>query len=176
MPFSIIVAFSKHTRGIGFKQQIPWSLPTDAAHFKKITMTVKNPEKRNAVIMGRKTYDSLPEKVRPLPWRLNVVITRSVPPLENPNVVFMPSLQEALSFVQEMKTIENAFVIGGESIYREALARPDCEKIYATVIEKTAYNFDTFFPHIPDSFVCKSSSNVYSENQYEFRFLEYQRK
>ena len=74
-PFSIIVAFdSKY--GIGKNGELAWHLPSDLKHFKEITTAVSNPVKKNAVIMGRKTWDSLPQKFRPLGGRVNMILTK----------------------------------------------------------------------------------------------------
>ena len=70
-PFSIVVAIDR-AGGIGREGKLPWNLPADMARFKEITQG----EGGNAVIMGRKTWDSIPEKFQPLPGRLNVVLTR----------------------------------------------------------------------------------------------------
>jgi dihydrofolate reductase/thymidylate synthase len=73
--FSIVVAMDSQ-QGIGKNNNLPWSLSADLTHFKSLTTTVTHLQKRNAVIMGRKTWNSLPTAFRPLPNRLNIVITR----------------------------------------------------------------------------------------------------
>ena len=77
-PVSIVVACTKEG-GIGKGGQLPWKLPGDMAYFKRVTTDTEGapPDVRNAVIMGRKTWESIPQKFRPLPGRLNVVLTRS---------------------------------------------------------------------------------------------------
>ena len=75
-PFHVIVAHDLN-RGIGIDNKIPWHLPVDMAYFKKTTTTA-TAGKKNAVIMGRKTWDSIPEKFRPLPDRINIVLSKSV--------------------------------------------------------------------------------------------------
>ena len=81
--FSVVVAVCKHTRGIGVNGRLPWSLRADMHYFKQLTRSPVDPLKRNAVIMGRKTWQSIPEKLRPLADRINVVISRNeaAPPL-----------------------------------------------------------------------------------------------
>jgi dihydrofolate reductase len=72
--FAIVVAATQ-SRGIGYKGSLPWKLPGETAHFKKLTTQTVDPTKQNCVIMGRKTWFSIPERFRPLPNRRNIVIT-----------------------------------------------------------------------------------------------------
>ena len=74
--FSVVVAATS-AGGIGMKGKLPWRLPGDMAFFKRVTSSVADIGKRNAVIMGRRTWASIPAKFRPLPARLNVVLSRS---------------------------------------------------------------------------------------------------
>src|SRR5690242_16184462 len=77
IPFSIVVAMDQK-RGIGKAGGLPWHLPADLKHFKKITTTrFLDKTYQNVVIMGRKTWDSLPINFRPLPDRINIVLTRN---------------------------------------------------------------------------------------------------
>lgn len=73
---SLVVAAAEENWGIGLKQQIPWRLPTDMKHFKDLTVRAGGGA-QHAVVMGRKTWESLPPKFRPLPQRFNVVLTRN---------------------------------------------------------------------------------------------------
>ena len=75
--FQIVVAATKDEMGIGLDGALPWRLPKDMAYFKAVTSRVDEPGARNAVIMGRKTWESIPAKFRPLPGRLNVVLSAS---------------------------------------------------------------------------------------------------
>ena len=75
--FSVIVAACKQTHGIGVGGQLPWSLRGDMQFFKQLTRSTQDPLKRNAVVMGRKTWQSIPERFRPLDDRLNVVLSRN---------------------------------------------------------------------------------------------------
>ena len=96
--FSVVVAACKHSRGIGAAGKLPWSLRSDMAYFKQLTRSTADPVKRNAVIMGRKTWQSIPEKLRPLADRLNVVISASLSRSDVPDsVVLAGSLEDALS-------------------------------------------------------------------------------
>ena len=132
---SIIVAMSPQ-RAIGFRNRLPWHLPEDMAHFKVLTTG-------HTIIMGRKTFESLPSGV--LPHRRNVVITRQRDVMKERlhGCVLYDSLAEALK--QEAKDQE-IFIIGGESIYRQAL--PFTSRIYATLVEQEPKEADTWFPEI----------------------------
>jgi dihydrofolate reductase len=77
VPFQIVVACTRNL-GIGLNGSMPWHLPKDMAYFKKLTSTSGGSETRNAVIMGRKTWESIPAKFRPLSGRVNVVISGCV--------------------------------------------------------------------------------------------------
>eukprot|EP01018_Ginkgo_biloba_P011529 Gb_18224 [translate_table: standard] len=171
--FQIVVAATKDL-GIGKDGQIPWKLPSDLKFFKEITSTTSSPGKRNAVIMGRRTWDSVPLKYRPLPGRLNVVLSRSdslqMESVEN--VVVCNSLQSALQLLAAPPyalSIETAFVIGGSQIYREAINLPSCLAIHITEIENS-FECDTFIPPIDisvyrpwySSFPCVENNIRYS--------------
>lgn len=195
IPFSIIVAFSKPLRGIGCNNKITWNIPSDTKRFKQITTTTSRYDTQNVVIMGRKTFESLP--ISPLPGRLNIIISQSKEIHTkwncNPDILLASSLQNAFSLIGELTNIDKTFIIGGESIYKQAILLPNCEKIYTTVIETNQLNefdtiftplkktlvephYDTFFPHIPDCFEYTHVSEVFYENEYKFRFFDYIRK
>lgn len=113
--------------GIARQGTIPWHLPADLARFKKITIGDGN----NACIMGRTTYESIPEKFRPLSNRLNVVLTRQLE--EIPGVIAKHSLKDALTFSH--KKARDVFVIGGADVYEQCFRQdaPEvCSEIYLT--------------------------------------------
>ena len=95
---------------IGREGQLPWHLPADLAHFKQTTLG-------QAVVMGRKTWDSLPERFRPLPGRTNIVITRQTG-WQAPGAVVAHSLAQAMALCPEPGPL---WVIGGAEIYTQAL-------------------------------------------------------
>jgi dihydrofolate reductase/thymidylate synthase len=141
--FAVVVATCKQTRGIGQAGALPWRLRADMAYFKQLTRSTRDPTKRNAVIMGRKTWQSIPTKFRPLDDRVNVVLSRTADTdsLELPKgVLCASSLPQALELLGEDTeagaTIENVFVIGGASVYEEAIAMPACARIHLTEIEQ----------------------------------------
>jgi dihydrofolate reductase/thymidylate synthase len=151
IPFSIIVAVDSQF-GIGKNGLLPWHLPSDLKYFKKITTQATSPAKTNAVIMGRKTWESIPPAFRPLSGRLNIVISRQAQLIVPEGVFHAKSLEEALSFLQSKKNnVGEIFVIGGAQIFQQALEHPSCQKIYLTCIEKE-FSCDTFFPDVLHQF------------------------
>lgn len=175
-PFNIIVAMDEE-RGIGRKGRIPWHLKGDLRHFKEVTTATQEPGTRNIVIMGRKTWDSLPEKFRPLPGRVNVVITRDKN-LQLPEGVFpADGLEHALALCghEEVKDVLGAvYVIGGGEIYQQALRHPQCQRICVTRI-RGSFQCDTFFPDFERNFRERSVSPFLSEGAVSYHFAEYVR-
>jgi dihydrofolate reductase/thymidylate synthase len=131
--FSIIAAIHKESRGIGLNGKLPWHLPEDLKRFKALTLN-------GTVIMGRKTWESLPKA---LPNRLNIVITKNPSMYTNVegSVVFVDNIDSALQLAQS-----NIFVIGGEEIYKQTINRRDCTRLYLTLVNNVTSEFDTYFP------------------------------
>jgi len=152
----IIIAAMAENRVIGKDNALPWSLKEDMAHFKELTMGCP-------CIMGRKTWESLPK--RPLPGRLNVVISRSLSAADAPEAAVLSSLQDA---IQHCAGHEKIFICGGASIYREALALADT--IELTVIHRQ-YEGDAFFPEIDGAQWTKTRAIDFDE----FSFISYSR-
>jgi dihydrofolate reductase len=134
MELNLIVAIDS-SGGIGLCGDIPWKNTAygkkDMAYFKKITAGC-------AVIMGRKTYESIPTKFRPLPGRINIVLSKSYPAADvrEPDparAVELNSLDAAVEFLRG-NHIPRAFVCGGAGLYIEALARSDLARAYVTVV------------------------------------------
>lgn len=156
--FAIIAAMDEN-RGIGKDNKLPWHLSADLKHFAAVT-------KGGTVIMGRKTWESLPEAYRPLKERLNVVVSRGE--LELPEGVKLAhSLDEALE-AAEGKT----FVIGGATLYAEAIQHPACRELILTEVEGSV-DCDAFFPEIPAGFLMKEMSEEVEEKGFTFRFVKY---
>ncbi|KAJ9537772.1 hypothetical protein OSB04_030505 [Centaurea solstitialis] len=152
--YQVVVAATQ-SMGIGKDGKLPWRLPSDLKFFKDVTMTTSDPSRKNAVIMGRKTWESIPLKHRPLSGRFNVVLTRSgsfdIATIEN--VLICGSMMSALELLASSPyrlSIENVFVIGGGQILRESLNAPECDAIHITEIE-TNVDCDTFIPAIDAS-------------------------
>ncbi|MFP5469977.1 MAG: dihydrofolate reductase [Bacteroidia bacterium] len=137
MNISIIAAISKNNV-IGKDNDLMWHFPKDMAFFKATTQN-------HWVIMGRKNYDSIPEKYRPLPNRTNVIVTRQSD-FKAPNCIVVNSIEEALEQAKKAQQ-EEVFIIGGAQIYAETLRKNLATKLYLTHIDK-AYDGDAFFPKI----------------------------
>jgi dihydrofolate reductase len=129
-----LVAAMAENRVIGKNGRLPWHLPDEIKHFKKLTVD-------HTVIMGRKTYD---EVGRPLPNRRNVVISRN-PVFQPTGATVVPTLDEALALGASE---EEVFVIGGGEIY--ALALPRADRLYLTVVHASIEG-DTVFPPLDQS-------------------------
>jgi dihydrofolate reductase len=153
--FSIIAAVSK-TNGIGKNGQIPWNEPLDMKYFKDITSTVTDTTRHNAIIMGRKTYESL--NGRNLPNRRNIVISSDC----NNKINWFTSLQSAMDYLWYDKRIEKIFVIGGGQLYQEAIRHRGCNELYINRINTDA-ECDVFFPEINNDTYELCSERVLSE-------------
>lgn len=161
-PVSAIVAYASD-RAIGFKGDIPWRLPEDMAHFKKVTMG-------HPVIMGRRTWESIPK--RPLPGRLNMVVSRNPDYSEEGAEVF-GSIEEALAAVVSG---EIPFIIGGAEIYKQSL--PLCSRVYVTLVDTVVPEADAHFPELSaDEWdLIEESPVALSRTGLNYRFLTYQRR
>jgi dihydrofolate reductase len=154
MIISMIAAMADN-RIIGKDNQMPWHLPADFAWFKRCTMG-------KPVVMGRKTYESIG---RPLPGRLNIVISRDET-LKIEGVTTVTSIEQALEVAGD---VEEVMIIGGGAIYAACL--PMANKLYVTHIE-AAIDGDTQFPDWGDQFK-ETSSETYQadeKNAYNMRF------
>lgn len=150
---SIFVAYSKN-RAIGNDNGLPWYIPEDLKHFKELTTG-------HAVIMGRKTYESIVDRLgHPLPNRRNIVISSS---LSNPvmDIEVVRSLKESIELAAGNKEGQEIFIIGGERVFRDSLELGIVDKIYATEIDATIVG-DVFFPEI-----IKSQWTTQSREEYK---------
>lgn len=139
-PISIIAAIGRN-RELGNAGKLLWQLPEDLKRFKEITSG-------HPVIMGRKTWESLPERFRPLPDRTNVVVTRQSG-YKAPGALVADSLEAARATAARAAGSSEIFVIGGGELY--ALALPHSSRLYLTLVDATA-PADTFFPAYKDKF------------------------
>ena len=134
---SAIVAVDENW-GIGYNGDLLEHIPEDLKYFKQLTSG-------NTIVMGRKTWDSLPKK--PLPNRFNVVITSQERHFEE-MTAFIP-FSEAVSRLKHSPKEDDWFIIGGGQIYKELL--PYCDRVYVTKIFKNHNQVDTYFPNLDES-------------------------
>jgi len=105
--------------GIGKNNDLAWRIKADMLYFKDITTATQNENKQNAVIMGRKTWESIPEKFRPLPKRKNIVLSRQY----FDETLSFTSIESALAELEKDDEVENIFIIGGAQIYNETVKK-----------------------------------------------------
>ena len=152
---------------IGKDNDLAWSLPDDMKYFMNTT-------KGHYIVLGRKNYDSLPPKFRPLPNRTNVVITRqSDLQLEGAHIV--NTLEEAFEFCKKNNQ-EKIFVIGGGQIYK--LALPYADTLYITEVHHS-FDGDTYFPEFDKNEwmeVSREPHGMDERHLYPFNFVVYKRK
>lgn len=176
---SIIACISKVHRAIGYKNRLLYAIPSDMTRFRMLTTG-------HTIIMGRKTFESLPNGA--LPNRRNIVISKTREQITGCEVY--TSLEEALAARKEeagnkesvgnkeevgiKETSDECFIIGGASIYEQAL--PFADKLYLTVVEKEPAHADTFFPEINPAEWEVTEKEMRNENGLPFTFLTLYRK
>jgi dihydrofolate reductase len=156
---ALVVAIDAQ-RGIGVDNKLPWHLPEDLAHFKRVTLG-------HPIIMGRKTFDSIG---RALPGRRNIVVTRN-PSWRHEGVDVANSLPEALALVGD----EPASIIGGAQIFNDAI--PLADRMIVTEIAHT-FPCDTFFPPIDPAVWEETARETHHSqaNGYDYAFVTYTRR
>lgn len=165
MNFSIISALDQN-RGIGKNNDLAWHLSADLKHFKDTTLG-------GTVIMGRKTWESIPEKYRPFKDRLNIVVSRGELDLPE-GVLLAHSLGEALELAEKHGPQRKAFVIGGATLYNEAIKHKGCEELILTELE-ARFECDVFFPEIGSEWKPEKSSDLQEEGELRFIFKTYRK-
>ena len=172
----IIACISQTNRAIGYQNRLLYHIKCDLTRFRELTTG-------HAIIMGRKTYESLPHGA--LPHRRNIVVSHNLKELEGCEVY--PSLKEAVEAAGKPadtagKAVnapcpisnEEIFIIGGESIYRQIL--PEAHKLYLTVVDDTPQQADAFFPEINAEEWELIEKEMRNENDVSFSFLTYLKK
>ena len=176
---SIIACISKVHRAIGYKNRLLYAIPSDMTRFRMLTTG-------HTIIIGRKTFESLPNGA--LPNRRNIVISKTKEQITGCEVY--TSLEEALAARKEevgskeaaaskeaigsKETSDECFIIGGASIYEQAL--PFADKLYLTIVEKEPAHADTFFPEINPAEWEVTEKEMRNENGLPFTFLTLYRK
>ncbi|WP_372588601.1 type 3 dihydrofolate reductase [Pseudoalteromonas xiamenensis] len=162
MIISMIAAMANN-RVIGLDNQMPWHLPADLAHFKRVTMS-------KPVIMGRKTFESIG---RPLPGRQNIVITRD----ENYCALGIDVVTSPAAAIELVKEAEEVMIIGGGHIYQTFL--PSAQKLYLTFIDLDVEG-DTQFPDYESvakwQQVCTENYQSDDKNPYNYQFVTLHKK
>jgi len=159
MNLILIVAISENNI-IGNKGVIPWRIKEDLTRFKEMTLN-------HPVIMGRKTYESIPEKFRPLPQRKNIILSKS---FQNENGIYIArNLEEALNLTDN----QDSYIIGGREVYN--LFLPLATNLEITRVHEN-YEGDTFFPEInlKEWNLIKKEDKI-SEKGINFSFLSYKK-
>ncbi|MDR2938574.1 MAG: dihydrofolate reductase [Prevotellaceae bacterium] len=158
--FISIIAAVAENNAIGKNNQLLWHIPEDLKYFKNLTSG-------HAVIMGRKTFESIG---KPLPNRQNIVVTKNAQSINVDGVVFVSSLQEAVENAQGSEV----FIIGGESIYRAAM--PLAQRLYITRVHAN-FEAETFFPTIGNEWQIVEEKEVLKDEKSKlcYTFLTYER-
>ena len=160
---SAIVAVDENW-GIGYNGDLLEHIPEDLKYFKQLTSG-------NTIVMGRKTWDSLPKK--PLPNRFNVVITSQEKHFEE-MTAFIP-FSEAVSRLKHSPKEDDWFIIGGGQIYKELL--PYCDRVYVTKIFKNHNQVDTYFPNLDESeeWTPAACTDIRQYKDLTYQFWQYDR-
>lgn len=159
---AIIAAIDKHN-ALGFENKLLFYLPDDLKRFKALTTG-------HTVVMGRKTFDSLPKGA--LPNRRNIVLSRNTE-LELPGAEIYSSLDEALAHCEGE---EQVFIIGGASVYKQAM--PLADRLYLTEIDAEAEKADVYFPMVNEEEwreIKRDAHLADSRHPYDFTFVDYER-
>ena len=166
MKVSIIVAVAENGV-IGKDNDLIWHLPKDMNFFKDTTL-------HHHVIMGRKNFESIPHKFRPLPNRTNFIITRQTDYTAKGCITFN-SLEDALEDVKKSGDKE-PFIIGGGEIYKLALEKKLVDKIYLTQVHHS-FDGDTFFPEIGNDWreTKKINCKADEKHAYDYSFLTFEK-
>ena len=167
MKVSLIVAVSENGV-IGKDNDLIWHLPKDMKFFKDTTLG-------HHVIMGRKNFESIPHKFRPLPNRTNIVITRQSDYKAEDSIV-VNSVEEALKVAKS--NVENeAFIIGGGQIYKLALEANLIDRIYLTKIHHS-FDGDTFFPELSSDWEEIKREDCFKDDnhKYDYSFIVLEKK
>ena len=162
MKVSLIVAVAENGV-IGKDNDLIWHLPNDMRFFKETTTG-------HHVIMGRKNFESIPHKFRPLPNRTNIVITKQSD-YKAEGCIVVNSVEKALK-VAKSNGDNEAFIIGGGQIYRIALEKNLVDKIYLTKVYHS-FDGDTFFPELSNKWSeeSKTTNKADDKHAYDFDFI-----
>lgn len=165
MKISMIAAVAKNGV-IGKDNDLAWHLPDDMKYFMNTT-------RGHHVIMGRKNFDSIPEKYRPLPDRTNIIVTRQKDYVQK-DCIIAHSMDEAYEYCRKSNP-EEIFIIGGGQIYAAGLEKAD--RLYITEVNANVEG-DTYFPDVDESQWAETSRKHHNQDDrhlYDFDFVIYDR-
>jgi dihydrofolate reductase len=169
--FALVVAADEEL-GIGRDGGLPWKLPGEMAHFRRVTTEAPSGQ-QNAVVMGRKTYESIAPKFRPLRGRLNVVLSRT-PGFEAIEALTAPSFASALQLLDVRTELARVFVIGGAQVYAQALEHPGCDEVVFTQVH-AKFDCDTHLPDFRAQFTRLQSDGPHEESGVSYTFERWRR-
>lgn len=167
MKIALVVALGKNNE-IGANGTLLWHLPKDMKQFKEITMG-------HHVLMGRKTYESIPEKFRPLPGRVNIVLT-SNQSFSAPNCIIVHTLKQGIEIAQAAGEKE-LMVIGGGEIYKHTM--PIVDILYLTKVAHSFPQADTFLPQWDEAEFEETEHLFFSKDDkhaYDFQFVKLEKR
>jgi len=173
---NIVVAIDQNN-GIGKDGQLPWHLSADLKHFKKITTSHEKEGCQNVVLMGRKTWESIPAEFRPLKGRVNIVLSSKLSTQLPDGVLKADSFEKAFLLMEEDERISadsKVFVIGGQKMFEAALSLPNCTQVFVTHILKE-FPCDVFFPAFFSEFEEILRSATEEDSGLSFYFALYKR-
>lgn len=172
--FSIILAID-NKNWIWKNNDLAWRLSADLKRFRDITTKTTDLAKLNAVVMGRRTWESIPAKFKPLPNRVNCIISKKLHSESTHStiddfVLHFNSFDHALEELETKDNVENIFIIGWSSVYNIALIHPMLDKIYLTEVEWD-FNCDKHVEFDKSNFTIIDYSDWEEENWVKFRYL-----
>ncbi|KAK2580382.1 hypothetical protein KPH14_006137 [Odynerus spinipes] len=178
-PLTVLTAACEDL-GIGINGNLPWRLKSEMAFFTHMTSKTSNKNKKNVVLMGRRTWDCIPPKYRPLQDRINMVLTKQSLNFGT-EAIACKSISDALDTISRpplCEQVEKIWVIGGSSVYKAAMESPNFYRLYLTRIKKH-FVCDTFFPKLPADLVLVEAPDVpdgiQEENGIQFEYKVYER-
>jgi len=177
-----LIAAACDTMGIGNKGDLPWRLKSEMAYFTSMTTKSDVIGKQNAVLMGTKTWLSIPPKYRPLAGRINIVISRKLQTTPEGAGYLCNSLDNAVGLLSSeplVSQVDKVWIVGGSELYKEAMESKYCHRIYLTRV-MAHFECDTFFPNISlDRFKLVQdeavTDEIQEENGLKYKFEVYEK-
>lgn len=163
----ILIAAIGQRNEIGRDSDLVWRMPGDLSRVKDLTMG-------HPIIMGRKTYESFPQKFRPLAGRTNIVLTSKDLHSDHDNLIYVSSVQEALREASASQGSDQCYIFGGAQVYRAFL--PYATTLELTVIEAREKGADTYFPQWERGYFQETSRESFLDHDPVYHFVRYEKK